>query len=792
MRVPRILSGAFLVLLGVAAGVRDARGVVILTVTNTDDGGAGSFRQAILDSNASPGSDLIQFAIPGAGVHTIFALNALPPITESVLIDGYSQPGSVWNTDPYGDNAVLQIELLGNGTDGLVITGGATIVQGLALQGFVSAILLSGLSGNLIQGNFIGTDAAGNAGAGNTYGVRISGTSGLDRIGDNYPAARNLISNNSTGISVLASDTKIVKGNLIGTGPTGTLPLPNNTGVEIDSSISIYVGNEVADRNVISGNFAYGVSITNGSFNGVVNNYIGTDATGGIPLGNGIGVRVAGTSFGLTCWYNVISGSLGDGVVLDYTNNVGDFESSVNANVIGTNAAATVPIPNGGAGVRIESAGDLRVNGNIVAYNRVGIWRKSPTTTFKCELSNDPMWGNHGGLGIVLGPDPVIAANEPGGVYNFPIITSVTTAGANTHVEGYYSGPASTQVHLELFRAPVCSPGPQDFAQGRVLLGGYGAATDGNGYFSFSADYPAIGADETIVATATTTVTVPLAVGVSRDTLQTSPYSQRLPFSITPTSGTGAGSEPITIHGTNFDGAATVTIGGQPLGDLVPTSSQQFDGSSPALPAGAAYDVVVTNPGADPSTLRLAWVADFLDVFPGDAVHPFVVSLARAGITGGVGGGNYGVGLAVLRQQMAVFLLKAEHGVCYVPPPCQGAFTDVPCPSLFADWVEALAQEGITGGCGAGTFCPTNAVRRDQMAAFLLKTEHGASYVPPPCTGAFADVACPSLFADWVEQLAMEGVTAGCGGGNYCPLSSNTRGQMAVFLQKTFNLPLSP
>jgi hypothetical protein len=75
------------------------------------------------------------------------------------------------------------------------------------------------------------------------------------------------------------------------------------------------------------------------------------------------------------------------------------------------------------------------------------------------------------------------------------------------------------------------------------------------------------------------------------------------------------------------------------------------------------------------------------------------------------------------------------------------------------------------------------------MAAFLLKAEHGASYVPPTCTGAFPDVACPSLFADWVEQLAAEGVTAGCGGGNYCPLAPNTRAQMAVFLVKAFELP---
>jgi hypothetical protein len=76
------------------------------------------------------------------------------------------------------------------------------------------------------------------------------------------------------------------------------------------------------------------------------------------------------------------------------------------------------------------------------------------------------------------------------------------------------------------------------------------------------------------------------------------------------------------------------------------------------------------------------------------------------------------------------------------------------------------------------------------MAAFLLKAEHGSSYVPPGCTGVFPDVPCPSLFADWIEQLFAEAITGGCGGGNYCPSNPNTRGQMAVFLVKTFNLLL--
>jgi hypothetical protein len=139
---------------------------------------------------------------------------------------------------------------------------------------------------------------------------------------------------------------------------------------------------------------------------------------------------------------------------------------------------------------------------------------------------------------------------------------------------------------------------------------------------------------------------------------------------------------------------------------------------------------------------------------------------------------------------MAVFLLKAKLGLCYTPPPCVGTFPDVPCASVFAPWIEDLAVRGITGGCGGGNYCPLSPVRRDQMAVFLLKTKYGSSYDPPDCDGDFDDVPCtPGVgFADWIEQLAAEQITGGCGGNNYCPLNPNTRGQMAVFITKTFNL----
>ncbi|HEX4439369.1 MAG TPA: S8 family serine peptidase [Thermoanaerobaculia bacterium] len=180
---------------------------------------------------------------------------------------------------------------------------------------------------------------------------------------------------------------------------------------------------------------------------------------------------------------------------------------------------------------------------------------------------------------------------------------------------------------------------------------------------------------------------------------------------------------------------------------------------------------------------------DFLDVPPANAFHDFVNAVARAGITAGCGGGDYCPDASVTRAQMAVFLLKAEHGAAYAPPACTGVFADVACPGPFTDWVEQLATEGVTAGCGGGDYCPDASVTRAQMAVFLLKTEHGSAYTPPACAGVFADVACPGPFTDWIERLSAEGVTAGCGGGNYCPDAPNTRGQMAVFLTKTFALP---
>jgi uncharacterized delta-60 repeat protein len=231
-------------------------------------------------------------------------------------------------------------------------------------------------------------------------------------------------------------------------------------------------------------------------------------------------------------------------------------------------------------------------------------------------------------------------------------------------------------------------------------------------------------------------------------------------------------------------GSSTTSVGG--IDDEAHAVTLSADGR---ITAGGF--AIGSTTGPDFAIVRY-FVCGFLDVPQDYLFHEQVCSLAQAGITGGCGNGNYCPDDSVTRAQMAVFLLKSKHGVDFIPPACHGVFPDVPCPSQFADWIEELAAEQISAGCGSGYYCPDAAVTRDQMAVFLLKTEHGAGYVPPVCQGIFGDVACPSQFANWIEALYGEHITGGCQASPllYCPGDPNTRGQMAVFLTKTFNLPL--
>jgi hypothetical protein len=187
----------------------------------------------------------------------------------------------------------------------------------------------------------------------------------------------------------------------------------------------------------------------------------------------------------------------------------------------------------------------------------------------------------------------------------------------------------------------------------------------------------------------------------------------------------------------------------------------------------------------------------FEDVPPTYWAWRYIEALYAAGITGGCNSTPshlfYCPDTAVSRDQMAVFLLRGKHGVGYAPPAVGATtgFNDVAINYWAAAWIKELAAEGITGGCRpGGYYCPGSAVTRDQMAIFLLKAKYGSSFSPPAAVGLFSDVPASYWAASWIEKLANDGITSGCGGGNYCPGSPVTRDQMAIFLDKTFGIPV--
>jgi len=172
----------------------------------------------------------------------------------------------------------------------------------------------------------------------------------------------------------------------------------------------------------------------------------------------------------------------------------------------------------------------------------------------------------------------------------------------------------------------------------------------------------------------------------------------------------------------------------------------------------------------------------FADAPSGYWAFTFIEALARAGITAGCGGDNYCPTSPVTRAQMAVFLERGMKGSM------GNIFMDVGAGDFAASFIEQLAADGITAGCGSNNYCPDAVVTRDQMAVFLLRAKYGSAYSPPTAAGVFGDVDLSHWAVRWIEQLATEGITAGCGGGDYCPDNEVTRDQMAVFLVRTFGL----
>ncbi len=328
------------------------------TVTNTADSGAGSLRQAILDANANAGVvDTIAFNIGGSGVRTIAPTTDLPAITDAAIVDATTQPG--WSGQPL-------IELSGASasatSNGLFVTGGGTTIRGFVINRF-------------------GRSPAASGGAG----------------------------------IVLQSHNNVVEQNYIGTDATGTTALPNNfDGVFISGSNNRLGSTTVAARNVISGNGRNGVVIVGpASNNQIINNYIGTNRTGTATVANGVdGIILFGallTQIGGAVIPTVVSGNGRHGIsVLEQAN-----DTVIDTTYVGTNAAGTGAVGNGAGGIVIDNSLRTRVRGNvgvnIVAFNRSnGIGVNSGTGH---QISGTVMFGN-GGLGIDLASSATIPATD--------------------------------------------------------------------------------------------------------------------------------------------------------------------------------------------------------------------------------------------------------------------------------------------------------------------------------------------------------------------------------------------
>ncbi|HEV7394867.1 MAG TPA: Calx-beta domain-containing protein [Pyrinomonadaceae bacterium] len=307
-------------------------------VTNANNHGAGSLREAITNANATTGADTIVFNIPGPGVKVISLLTPLPEVSDPVVIDASTQPG-------YAGAPLIELDGDNLGFEsGLVITSGNTTVRGFAIGRFNSSgIVLRSCNNNVIQSNYIGIDATGNLPRPNGGpGILLSDSSN-NVIGGTSVTARNVISRNSNGIEILGSG-NVVQGNFIGTNAVGTAALGN---IASGVAIPVYTdnligGNSAGVGNLISGN-SIGIS-TSASGTTIQGNLIGTNVNGTSKIpNNSIGVQAIARNTligGLTpASRNIISGN-GTGVVISGQG------SKLQGNFIGTDITGTLALGN--------------------------------------------------------------------------------------------------------------------------------------------------------------------------------------------------------------------------------------------------------------------------------------------------------------------------------------------------------------------------------------------------------------------------------------------------------------
>jgi uncharacterized repeat protein (TIGR01451 family) len=574
-----------------------------------------SLRWAIQQANsgACAAPCTITFSGGGVGTHAINNAYALDTIVAAgVTIDGYSAAGSSPNSNAFGQaiNASLPVIVRGSAaspsTPGLWARGTDTVIQGLVLQNFTTAIYVDRFAtGTKIYGNFIGTSATGTSsgtGIANSVGISFAshtGTGAGFEIGGTMPSQRNLISGNSSdGIRLgpTVSVSTSILGNYIGVNAAGTGDLGNGgNGVNIQAAVSPLVVGNGTIGNVISGNTLNGVSITSSSGHGVRSNRIGTNAAGSAAMANSAsGMLIDGGCLSADTTSNVISGNGTYGVTIASASNI-----SINNNKIGANLAGTAAIPNTSGGIRIDAGTNLLVgngsantilgsgSGNGV-YLAGGNQHRILNNTIRSlakgivvgsgsvpnMIENNAISLN--GIGIDLSDNGVTANDltdsDTGGdnLQNYPTITSaVWRPGLPTTVNATINSSAGngSSLFLELFKADASAN-----AQGlQRLVTQCATAKTFTGAISVPAGQLAVG--DRVVATA-------------------SAYADSTcSGSLNPTTSADGTSE--------FSPAATVV---SQAGD-VNLSITKTDGVT-SIAAGSAltYTIVVTNNGPNPTT----------------------------------------------------------------------------------------------------------------------------------------------------------------------------------------------
>ncbi len=351
-------------------------------VTNTNDSGAGSLRQAILDANAHTGADRIHFNIAGNGVHTITPSSALPTVSDSVVIDATTE------SDFAGTPLIeLRGDAAGASVSGLVVTASNSLIRGFVINRFTaSGILLTGTTAvnNTIAGNFIGTNSGGTSSLANNIGVSITEGASNNTIGGTTASSRNIISGNTSygvyiygSLGVLPGDgttQNIIIGNYIGPDVSGVSDLGNGGhGILVDASglgrasKNRIGGTTAGERNIISGNTGMGVQLYQFVTDTIVQgNYVGVDATGNVAMPNSAGGVGTGGHFnanntigGLVAGAgNVISGNTGTGLGL------GGDGTKVQGNIIGLNSTGLSAVPNTGRGINSFGATNWVIGGD--------------------------------------------------------------------------------------------------------------------------------------------------------------------------------------------------------------------------------------------------------------------------------------------------------------------------------------------------------------------------------------------------------------------------------------------